>query len=129
MNIFCKWFDKWITTSISEENLGKLKVEQESVFLKITTNFIVEADVGTFGRLWVMGARRERHNKCFPSSHKSPLLSTSSQTDTYIDTHTYRYTDSTHWRRTINISHPVINHHCCQHRHRQTRIQTHRHQT
>ena len=30
-------------------------------------------------------------------------------------------------RATINVSHPVINHHCCQHRHRQTCLQTHRH--
>ena len=30
-------------------------------------------------------------------------------------------------RGTINVSHPVINHHCCQHHHRQTRIQTRRH--
>ena len=30
-------------------------------------------------------------------------------------------------RGTINVSHPVINHHCCRHRHGQTCLQTHRH--
>ena len=50
------------------------------------------------------------HNKCFPSSHKSPLLSTASQTDTYTDAET-----------------SDINRHCCQHHHRQTGIQAHRH--
>ena len=41
---------------------------------------VAEAAVGTFVH-WVMGANTQRHNKCFSSRNKSPLLSTSQQTN------------------------------------------------